>query len=82
MDYGTLSCMSFNEIGRQRLPCTFTISPASEHNDNDNNNKNSCAARPRMENGVSHREQLSDTNRSHARNAVAKRVINGFFFYF
>lgn len=30
MDYGTLSCMGVNEIGRQRHPCTFRITPASK----------------------------------------------------
>ena len=30
MDYGTLSCAGYNDVGRQMTPCTFTIRPASE----------------------------------------------------
>ena len=29
MDYGTLSCLGYNDIGGQEYPCSFTISPAS-----------------------------------------------------
>ncbi len=30
LDYGTLLCWATNEVGTQRIPCTFTVFPAGK----------------------------------------------------